>query len=500
MAANGNGNQRQRVLIVEDESLVAADLRMTVEDLGYEVVGVAATAHGALELAEEFQPELVLMDIQLRGAMDGTAAAETIRRRWQLPVVFLTANANDRTIARARAVGSYGYLLKPFRVQELNATMSLAIEQHRSMRGLFAEGTWLRTVLDSLTDAVIATDSIASVLYLNPSAERLTGWSWTEAYGKAIEELCDLRTIAGGPVERCQLRRTLEAEAPIGRERFLLLSRDGQTTPIEDAASPILNAGQLVGAVAIMQNITERVKQEALREAELDRLEDQVKKASDALGDSRAELRALSAHLITTQELEQRRLARELHDDFGQQAAILGMHLERALDHLGKEPRTTEHLLRKMRDEIFQLSLRLREMSHYLHPPVLEDLGLVAALRSLILGFRNEGEEVSFRLPDEIPTVSLDAATALYRIAQEALKNARKHAPGAPIHVTLANRDGALELVIRDAGPGFDLLQARLSGGLGLLSMHERARLVHGSLLIDSRLGDGTEIAVRVPW
>ena len=145
------------------------------------------------------------------------------------------------------------------------------------------------------------------------------------------------------------------------------------------------------------------------------------------------------------------------------------------------------------------LNLGLREVSHRLHPSVLEDLGLIAALRSLIASFRDDGIDVSFRLPDEMPALNTDVATALYRIAQEALRNALKHAPGAPVHVTLEVRDNLVQLTIRDDGPGFDLTKVRLGGGLGILNMNERARLVHGTLLFNSRPGDGTAIEVRVP-
>lgn len=111
----------------------------------------------------------------------------------------------------------------------------------------------------------------------------------------------------------------------------------------------------------------------------------------------------------------------------------------------------------------------------------------------------SDGIDVSCSLPDEIPVLTADAATALYRITQEALRNSIKHAPGAPVHVTLGTQDNSVQLTIRDDGPGFELTKVRLAGGLGILNMNERARLVKGALLLDSRPGDGTVITVRVP-
>lgn len=494
-----NKEQRPKVLIVEDDLLVAADLREILASLGYDVVGEAVTGPAALEVAEQFQPDVVLMDIRLRGSMDGIEAACAIRRRWQLPVVFLTSSANERIRLRARAAAAYGYLLKPFRADVLNTTLLLAIAQQRSARDLFTRDTWLRTVLDSLSDGIIATDLEARVRYMNPSAEQLTGFDSEEAIGTEIGQLYKLRTATGDAVEKCQLLKALDSALPIGSEHFLLTRRSGETVIIEDAASPIAVGEQLVGAVEIIRDITERVRHERLQEEERVRLEEQMHQASYDLGQTRDELRALSGHLITAQEDERRRLARELHDDFGQRMAILGMQADRASGKIHLSPQEAADLLQGIREQAADLNQALREMSHRLHPPLLEDLGLIPGLRSLIDSFRAEGAEISFGAPAEIPQPSLNVTMALYRIAQEALRNATKYAQGAPIHLHLGIQNGALLLSIRDNGPGFDLVQARLAGGLGLLSMHERARLVNGSMTFNSKPGEGTVVTVRVP-
>lgn len=497
MAASAE--QHSRVLIVEDELLVATDLQATLEDLGYDVVGTADEGRKALRMVEELQPDLVLMDIQLRGRMDGIEAADAIRRRWQLPVVFLTSYGSAHMRGRAQAAASYGYVLKPFRPRDLNSTLLLAIAQHRSARELFTKDSWLRTVLDSLSDGIVATDREGRVRYMNPSAELLTGWETEEAVGKEIGQIYILRTMTGEMVEKCQLRRAIDSASSQSHQRFILTRKGGQARAIEDAASPIVAGEDLVGAVAIMRDITERIRQEHLEEAERDRLEDEIEKTSEALGQTRAELRALSSHLITAQEEERRRLARELHDDFGQRAAVLAMHANRALEQFRAEPQDTEPLLRIICSEVSELNEGLRGASHRLHPSVLDDLGLVAALRSLVTDFRDDGHDVSFRLPDSLPAVNANTSTALYRIAQEALRNAQKHAPGAPIHLTLGAQDNGLELVIRDAGPGFDVGTMKVGLGLGLLSMQERTRLVHGKMFVTSQPGEGTVVRVCVP-
>jgi PAS domain S-box-containing protein len=256
-----------KILIVEDEQILAMDVRAQLSDLGYDVVGIASTGKEALRLSEERCPELVLMDIQLHGSIDGIAVAGEIRRRWQVPVVFMTAFAGEETLSRAKLSGPYGFLPKPFEMKSLNATVSIALEQHRMTREVFQEHGWLRTVLASMSDGVIATDLDGGVKYLNPVAENLTGWTLAEALGRPIEEVYPLRNEDETPVEQCQLRHVLATNKAIGRQRFLLYSRTNSTVLVEDSAAPIHAAqGTMTGAVAVITDVTERESAERERQ------------------------------------------------------------------------------------------------------------------------------------------------------------------------------------------------------------------------------------------
>lgn len=134
---------RCRILIAEDEQVVALDIESGLDDLGYEVVGVVSSAAEAVQLTEKTRPDLVLMDIQLDGPADGIAAAQEIRKLWQIPVVFVTASAGQEILSRAKAAGPYGYLTKPFRADELNATVAIALERRRLTRVLEESNTEL---------------------------------------------------------------------------------------------------------------------------------------------------------------------------------------------------------------------------------------------------------------------------------------------------------------------------------------------------------------------
>jgi len=129
----------RRILIVEDQRLIAADLENTLKKLGYMVVGNVASGEEAISTSDQVRPELVLMDVRLRGEMDGVHAAEIIRDRFNLPVVFLTAYADEETILRAKKTTPYGYLVKPFNERELRATIEIAFYTHQMERTLADE-------------------------------------------------------------------------------------------------------------------------------------------------------------------------------------------------------------------------------------------------------------------------------------------------------------------------------------------------------------------------
>ncbi len=165
-----------RILIVEDEAIVAADLAGKLGRLGYEVAGIAAEGKEAVAMACRLGPQLVLMDIWLEGPMDGIEAAEAIRRQLDVPVIYLTAHSDPATLARAKLTGPFGYILKPFEERELATQIELALHKHQADRQLRDQREWLRVTLRSIGDAVIATDAAGQVAYINPVAEALTGW------------------------------------------------------------------------------------------------------------------------------------------------------------------------------------------------------------------------------------------------------------------------------------------------------------------------------------
>ena len=213
-----------------------------------------------------------------------------------------------------------------------------------------------------------------------------------------------------------------------------------------------------------------------------------------------AEIASLAGRLITAQEAERSRIARDLHDDVNQQLASLSIALssvKRRLQNSEAEDVTEE--VSRLQQRIVDVTHVTRQLSHELHPGVLQHAGLVAALRGHCAEFgAQHGIDVTF-VAAGINGVPAETALCLYRVTQEALRNIAAHAGARTARVALIPAGKSLELSIRDDGQGFDLAAARRQGGVGLVSLDERVRLIGGSLRIETQPQRGTELRVSVP-
>ena len=247
-----------RILVVEDEAVVALDLRKRLTSLGYDVVDVAARGETAVEIAKRRRPDLTIMDIRLRGEMDGIEAADIIRSQLALPVVYLTAHADEATIDRARITEPFGYILKPFDERELRTVIEMALYKHAAEQKLRDSERRFATTLASIGDGVIATEKSGGVTFMNSVAEKLTGWSNLEAQGVPLTAVFQIyceetRLPVANPVARVLAEGVVVGLA----NHTILVSRNGQEAPIDDCASPILDdLNELTGAVLVFRDAT----------------------------------------------------------------------------------------------------------------------------------------------------------------------------------------------------------------------------------------------------
>lgn len=249
-----------KIMIAEDEGIVAEDIRRSLQNLGYVVSSVVSSGKAAVEKAQENNPDLVLMDIVLQGEMDGIEAAEQIRSRFDIPIVYLTAYSDEKTLERAKLTEPFGYIIKPFKERELHINIEIALYEHKMEKKLKESKEWYSTTLKSISDAVIATDPKGCVKFMNPVAQSLTGWKLEEAEGKPLEEVFNIISEETGEEVESPIKRVIREGVVVSdANQTVLISNDGTKIPIEENGDPIRDdKGNIHGFVVIFRDITER--------------------------------------------------------------------------------------------------------------------------------------------------------------------------------------------------------------------------------------------------
>ncbi|HMP82426.1 MAG TPA: PAS domain S-box protein, partial [Verrucomicrobiota bacterium] len=436
----------------------------------------------ALRAVEAFKPDLTLMDIEIRGQMNGLEVAGQFRTRHDIPVIFLTGRSDDETLERVRCSESFGYLLKPFRPEELKAGIELALIRHRHESNLKRIELSLSAAIQSSGDAILITDKDGAVTYLNPAAERLTGCPARKAVGRKVESVFRI----GGDEGAAQRLLNSAAKGAFVHDAILITAA-GREVPVEVNVSTIQNARRTpAGLVLVFRNITERKRFEA-----------ELKK-------SQAELRLLAGHIESAREAERTRIAREIHDEFGQLLTAFKFDiswLEKKLSSDGKTPRKVlVEKTRSMRRSLSSMVQSVRRISAELRPGVLDDLGLAAAVEWQTEEFQKRTgikAKTKIMLSDREPPQVV--ATALFRVFQEALTNVGRHSNASSVRVCLLEESGRLTLEVSDNGRGITQEEMNRAGAFGLMGMRERITPLRGVFEICGRPGEGVTVTATVP-
>jgi len=595
-------------MIVEDEFVVAADIKVRLEAMDYLISARVTTGQEAINRAEMERPDLVLMDILLRGEIDGIQAAQEIHSRLGIPVIFLTGLADRERIERAKATEPFGYLTKPLNDVELKACVEIALykakmerqlvdserrfrgffesagvgmvvldpdnrfvransflcdmlgyseeeltgrraeemippedvhivqaalkriwesgtdhesyekrfihrdghliwarislalirdgngvplyfttqiqditESRRTMEALRKSELWMRSIFNSQDDAVLAVSRDGHLIKINIAAERMFGYSNDEVAGQSTE------------IFHVDRHHYLEFNKNINmafkndqtaRFEFKAKRKNGEIFPTEHTVSSLKNdAGETIGIVSVVSDITQRVR------------------AEETLRVQRMQLRSLAVELTLTEERQRRALAADLHDRVGQSLAMARIKLEQEYqagassrkEPLKKVLKLLEGAIRDIRMLIFEIS-----------PQTLYELGLPTALIELTEQFQKEFG-LRIQMTDDGASKSLagPAQIILYRATRELLSNTVKHARAEHVRIVSKRVGDKIRIEVHDDGVGFNPNEyEKGSTGIksyGLFSLRERIAYLNGTCEIDSRPGKGTSVTLSLP-
>lgn len=375
----------------------------------------------------------------------------------------------------------------------------------------------LYQLVESVKDyAIFVADLDGKIVSWNIGAEKIFGYSANEAIGRncriLFTEADQANHIPEWEMKTAREEGCAEDERWHVRKDGSYFFASGVQTPLYD------ETGKQTGYAKIARDLTERIEfEEELQEAK-DNLEIKVRERTDELNEANKSLRlevverteseklrvTLLRKIVKTQEDERKRIAREIHDHIGQQMTGLQLKLHSILEEY-KEDSELTNKLSELKSIANQIDSEVDFLAWELRPSVLDDLGLVVALKNFIKEW-----SLHFQIAAEFEQVRLDGNKLLpeteinlYRIGQEALNNICKHAKANNVSVLLEHLEGEISLIIEDDGIGFEpSKKAVLTGedrGMGLLGMKERAELIGGAFEIESSIGNGTTVYVRVP-
>jgi two-component system cell cycle sensor histidine kinase/response regulator CckA len=501
--------QRVRVLVAEDESIVAEDIREQLTKMGTTVVGPVASGEQAVQVAGDSHPDIVLMDIRLKGRLDGVEAAEEIRRRFHIPVVFLTAHSDDATLERAKKTQPQGYLLKPFEESDLRVNIELALSKHLLECRLRESEQRYATTLSSIGDAVIATDVQGRITFMNNVAEQLTRWRSDDVIGAPLGQVFRIVNEDSRDTTACPLTKALKDGLPTDLENHtLLITKDGQEVPIDDCAAPIFDHNKKVqGGVLVFRDVTEK------------------RAADDAQRKSQEQL-----HWLQRLEAIGRLAGGMAHEINNMLTVVLGCG-ELLISQVGKDHamRATLETMLGAGDRTATLTRQLLAFSRkqLLSPSLVNMNKVLQRMHPMFARLLRGDIELEMRLDRDLPAVLVDPMQWEQVLVNLAL-NARDAMPRggnlvfetrkvvldddfAASHPTVSAGPYVM-LAAKDDGCGMDeATQAHLfepffttkqlgkGTGLGLATVYGIVTQSGGHIFVESRLGQGTTFSIYLP-
>lgn len=494
---------KTQILVVEDEGIVAKDLQALLKRLGYHVPATVGTGEMAIQTALQNRPDLILMDIQLRGSMDGVQAAAAINSEQDIPIVYLTANSDEATLQRAKGTAPFGFLVKPFEERAIQAGIEMALYKHQTDKRIREREQWLTTTLTSIADAVITTDPEGRITFMNAAAQKLSGWPEAEALDRPYGEVFHVIDETSRAVPTDRVAKALhDGASGTFSNHTLLVRRDASEVHIEHSVAPIRQGlrEEISGCVIVFNDVSDRKElEERLRHVQ--KMDAIGKLAGGIAHDFNNAITAIIGYA------EMILLRVKAPDPLYQDAK----QIVRAAEH---SARLTHQLLAFSRKQVLQ-------------PRTLDLEAEVTQVEGMVRRLIGESIILSLEAAPNLWKTSADAGQ-MHQIVLNLAINARDAMPdGGKLTIGLTNTTltAAEALHIADGRPGeFVLLTVSDTGtgmsrevvkrifepffttkelgkgtGLGLATCHGIVRQSAGMIAVTSALGEGTTFSVYLP-
>ncbi len=493
-----------RVLLVEDSQDDADLILFELNEGGFDAVCARVDTEASMCAAmADGSWDVVISDYNLPRFNTHKALAVLREVDADIPFIIVSGCIGEESAIALMKEGVSDFVMKdklarlaPVIERELqDATMRR--ERRQALEALRANEKLLNGITSSLGEGIYVLNAEGKLVFMNPEAERLLGWTEVELLGKNVHRIIHAQNLDGTPLAEsdCAILGVLRDGSVYKTDDEVFVRKDGSFIPVSYVATAITEGGKAVAAVAVFQDITQR------KQAELDLLE------------SRRQLRELTSYLQDVREEERTRIARELHDELGQMLTGVKLDAMWVSSHLSGEQPDIASKVAAMSQLIDETLDAVRRVAADLRPVMLDDLGLLAAVEWLTEEFgKRTGISVQLerevgqpnfgcggRCERESCNLCAEVSTAAFRIVQECLTNVARHAQATHVLVFLKCRDGKLKICVSDNGKGIAENHARKHNSYGIIGMQERAHSLDGTLDISSVQGKGLSVKVVLP-
>lgn len=475
---------------MEDEKIIAKDIESTLKRIGHESAGTVSKGEDAVEVAGIIKPDLILMDITLKGEIDGIEAARLINETMDIPIVYITAHQDEDTIEKTKGTNPYGYITKPLDDRDLNTAINSAMYRYDVESRLKAAEEKYFRLAENAKDLIFAQFVANSVFsYVNRSALEITGYTPEEFYTdpNLFENM--LHTSWKKSYEKN--RKNVISGRPTVPFEYKIIDKNGNEKWLNQRSVLVKDEnGDPSMIEAIITDVTER------------------KHYEEKLEESTSNLRALSNHLQQVREEERLFISREIHDQLGQDLTVLKMDIAMLGKNAAKstaaniDTRIDSFVseLKTINSSIDLIINKVRKISTDLRPDILDKLGLVEAIEWHAGEFeKRSGIKCVTHLIEEDPELNNERAITIFRIFQETLTNAARHSGATEVSIELNTVNDELVLTVTDNGRGITEEESNKGSSLGILGMKERIMLFGGYWNIKGEKGKGTTIEMKLP-